>query len=55
MKNYLGLRCRVCGVVDDEPGHDLLEPDAYDLEWMHYACEDRTAPPRLQRIPTPRV
>jgi hypothetical protein len=44
MKNELGLRCRVCGVVDDRPGEDILEPGSYDLEWVHDACrvEDQT-------------
>ena len=38
MRNVFGMRCRVCGVVDDQPGEDVLEPHGYDLEWVHYSC-----------------
>lgn len=38
VKNEFEMPCRVCGVTDDGLGEDVLEPDGYDLEWVHHAC-----------------
>ena len=43
MENSFQMACRVCGVIDDAPGEDVLEPDGYDLEWDHDACRGKPA------------
>ena len=45
MRNEFERPCRVCGAVDDEPGgYPDLEPDGYDLEWVHDTCRDEPHP-----------
>ena len=43
MENTFQMACRVCGVTDDAPGEDVLEPDGYDLEWIHDTCREEQA------------